>query len=170
MEMKSRKQISPVRPGEAHCAQMNVHDPIDARADAGSAADRQAPPLLVACLCAQWCGTCRDYAPLLAELARGTLGTQLLTRWIDIEDEAELVDGIDVENFPTLLIARADRVLFYGTVLPHAATLQRLAETALANELAMPSFDDDVTQAAVTALAQRLAANRQDDAMPGDES
>ena len=22
-------------------------------------------PLLVACLCAQWCGLCRDYAPLM---------------------------------------------------------------------------------------------------------
>lgn len=113
------------------------------------------PPLLVACLCAAWCGTCRDYAPLLAGLGR-SIGAPLQTRWIDIEDEAELVDGIDVENFPTLLIARGDRVLFYGTVLPRAATLQRLAETALANELALPGFDDDDTEAAVHALAQRL--------------
>jgi len=119
------------------------------------------PPLLVACLCAAWCGTCRDYAPLLSELGR-SVGTPLQTRWIDIEDEAELVDGIDVENFPTLLIARGDRVLFYGTVLPHAATLQRLAETALANELALPSFDDDDTEAAVHALAQRLGVKSQD--------
>jgi len=114
------------------------------------------PPLLVACLCAAWCGTCRDYAPLLAELGRDS-GAAVRTRWIDIEDEAELVDGIDVENFPTLLIARGERVLFYGTVLPHAATLQRLAETALANELALPSFDDDDTEAAVNALARRLS-------------
>jgi len=114
------------------------------------------PPLLVACLCAAWCGTCRDYAPLLAELGR-SIGAPLQTRWIDIEDEAELVDAIDVENFPTLLIARGDRVLFYGTVLPHAATLQRLAETALANELAQPRFDDDSTEAAVHALTRRLA-------------
>jgi len=113
------------------------------------------PPLLVACLCAAWCGTCRDYAPLLAELGR-RIGAPLQTRWIDIEDEADLVDGIDVENFPTLLIARGNRVLFYGTVLPHAATLQRLAETALANELALPSFDDDDTEAAVRTLARRL--------------
>jgi thiol-disulfide isomerase/thioredoxin len=137
---------------------MNVDDPT-AR-DGGSArngADRPAPPLVVACLCAQWCGTCRDYAPLLAALARGRLGAQVHTRWIDIEDEAELVDGIDVENFPTLLIARGERVLFYGTVLPHATTLQRLAETALANELALPSFDDEETEAAVTTLARRLA-------------
>lgn len=110
----------------------------------------------MACLCAAWCGTCRDYAPLLAELGR-SMGA-VRTRWIDIEDEAELVDGIDVENFPTLLIARADRLLFFGTVLPHASTLQRLAETALANELAPPTVDDPETAAAVDALVQRLAA------------
>jgi thioredoxin 1 len=114
------------------------------------------PPLLVACLCAAWCGTCRDYAPLLAELGR-SMGAPVRTRWIDIEDEAELVDGIDVENFPTLLIARADRLLFFGTVLPHASTLQRLAETALANELAPPRVDDPETAAAVDALVRRLA-------------
>ena len=115
------------------------------------------PPLLVACLCAAWCGTCRDYAPLLAGLER-SIGAPVQTRWIDIEDEAELVDGIDVENFPTLLIARGERLLFFGTVLPHAATLQRLAETALANELAPPRVDDPETAAAVDALVRRLAA------------
>jgi thioredoxin 1 len=115
------------------------------------------PPLLVACLCAAWCGTCRDYAPLLAELGR-SLGAAVQTRWIDIEDEAELVDGIDVENFPTLLIARGPRLLFFGTVLPHASTLRRLAETALANELAPPTVDDPETAAAVDALVRRLAA------------
>ena len=120
-----------------------------------TAAPTPEPPLLVACLCAQWCGTCRDYAPLLEGLAAG-FGGRVHTRWIDIEDEAELVDGIDVENFPTLLIARGERVLFFGTVLPHASTLQRLTETALANELAPPSFDDDELAGAVGALARRL--------------
>jgi thiol-disulfide isomerase/thioredoxin len=115
------------------------------------------PPLLVACLCAAWCGTCRDYAPLLAELGR-SLGAPVQTRWIDIEDEAELIDGIDVENFPTLLIARGARLLFFGTVLPHASTLQRLTETALANELAPPTVDDPETAEAVDALVRRLAA------------
>ncbi len=115
------------------------------------------PPLLVACLCAAWCGTCRDYAPLLAALER-SIGAAVRTRWIDIEDEADLVDGIDVENFPTLLIARGERLLFFGTVLPHASTLQRLAETALANELAPPRVDDPETAAAVDSLVRRLAA------------
>ncbi len=84
------------------------------------------------------------------------MGAPVRTRWIDIEDEADLVDGIDVEDFPTLLIARGERLLFFGTVLPHSSTLQRLAETALADELGLPSFDDDATEASVRALARRL--------------
>lgn len=113
------------------------------------------PPLRVACLCAAWCGTCRDYAPLLAGLA-ARFGPRVCTRWIDIEDDAELVDSVDVENFPTLLITRGTRVLFFGTVLPHASTLERLTESALANELAAPAFDDDTLAEAVGALARRL--------------
>lgn len=46
--------------------------------------------------------------------------------WIDIEDEADLVDPIEVENFPTLLIASGVTPLFFGTLTPHIETLQRL--------------------------------------------
>ena len=130
----------------------------ESRAIAAHCNSMDEPPLIVACLCAAWCGTCRDYAPVLAELGR-YMGAAVRTRWIDIEDEAELVDGIDVENFPTLLIARGPRLLFFGTVLPHASTLQRLAETALANELAPPMVDDPETAAAVDALARALATD-----------
>jgi thiol-disulfide isomerase/thioredoxin len=91
--------------------------------------------LLVACLCAEWCGTCRDYRPLFEGLAR----ERRLDRfaWVDIEDHDEVPGRLDIENFPTLLIAREgdDAVLFFGTVTPHAGTLQRLVETAARGEL-----------------------------------
>jgi len=83
-----------------------------------------APSLLVACLCAGWCDTCTAYRENF-ELVQ-TEFPDLRFRWIDIEDEAELVDDIDVENFPTLLIARNNQALFFGTVLPHAENLRRL--------------------------------------------
>jgi hypothetical protein len=57
-------------------------------------------------------------------------GIQFL--WIDVEDACELVDPIEVENFPTLLLATREQVRFFGTVLPHMETLQRLIETQLA--------------------------------------
>lgn len=87
--------------------------------------------LLVACLCANWCGTCRDYQSLFATLQAQFAGVRFM--WVDIEDEADLVDPIEVENFPTILIATPHQVLFFGTVTPHLQTLQRLIESQLAD-------------------------------------
>ena len=83
-------------------------------------------PLLVACLCAQWCGTCKDYAPLFEGLQKEFPGARF--RWIDIEDESDLVDPMEVEDFPTLLIADCSGSGFFGTVQPHAQTLRRLIQ------------------------------------------
>ncbi len=46
--------------------------------------------------------------------------------WIDIEDQADFIGDIDVENFPTLLIQRGDHVAFFGTVLPDIKLADRL--------------------------------------------
>ena len=108
-------------------------------------------PLLVACLCAQWCGTCRDYAAVF-EQAAASFGSHCRFVQIDIEDDAALVDGIDVENFPTLLIARGAQPLFFGTITPHPQTLSRLVAGALAGDLALLADDP-----AVQALSLRLA-------------
>jgi thioredoxin 1 len=84
-------------------------------------------PLLVACLCAQWCGTCKDYAPLFESLQAEFPGA--VFRWIDIEDEAELVDPLEVENFPTILIVSGAQARFFGPVMPHLETLRRLIQS-----------------------------------------
>jgi len=83
----------------------------------------------IACLCAAWCGTCTAYKATFAELKAAWPGHRL--RWIDIEDEAELVGDIDVETFPTLLVAHAGQVLFAGPVLPRLGDAQRLLEAQL---------------------------------------
>lgn len=62
--------------------------------------------------------------------------------------------------FPTLLIARGARVLFFGPVTPHAQTLARLVENALAAEARTQDVGPEVV-----ALALRLAAR--DDAGAG---
>ena len=84
------------------------------------------PHLLVACLCADWCGACREYKPLFDSLARKFPKVRFL--WVDVEDEADLIDPIEVEDFPTILIASGEKPLFFGTVLPHVETLERLIQ------------------------------------------
>ena len=119
-----------------------------------------ADELLVACLCAQWCRTCESYRDTLAA-ARAALRdarphARLRFAWVDIEDESELVGDLDIEDFPTLLIARGERVLFFGPVMPHAQTLERLVEGALDDALgALPAgLEPDAL-----ALPRRLAAH-----------
>ena len=92
-------------------------------------------PLLVACLCAQWCGVCRDYAPMMTRTLAAFDAAQMRAVWVDIEDNDEVLGDLEVESFPTLLLARDDEVLFFGTVPPHAQTLERLVKSALAGDL-----------------------------------
>lgn len=110
--------------------------------------------LRVVCLCAAWCGVCRDYAATFEDAAQA-FGAQAGFTQLDIEDEAELLGPVDVENFPTLLIARGAQLLFFGTVTPHAQTLTRLVQGALAGEL-RPLADAPE----IAALVQRLPAAR----------
>jgi thioredoxin 1 len=89
---------------------------------------------IVACLCAAWCGTCASYRTAFELLA--ARHPDKLFIWIDIEDQADVVGELDVENFPTLLIQREERVTFFGTVLPDPALADRLvqAQAALSDE------------------------------------
>lgn len=109
-------------------------------------------PLLVACLCAAWCRTCDEYRPVF-ETLRAELAGRARFVWVDIEDDEDALGDVDVENFPTLLAARGDRVLFFGTVLPHAQNARGLIDRALRDELPRVAAD-----AAVAGLPQRLAS------------
>jgi len=68
------------------------------------------------CLCAAWCGTCGIYRPLFDELARAHPDVRF--EWVDIEDESDISGDLDVETFPTLLIADGERALFLGPCCP----------------------------------------------------
>jgi thiol-disulfide isomerase/thioredoxin len=89
---------------------------------------------VVACLCAAWCGTCSSYRAAFDGLAERH--PDKLFIWIDIEDQADVVGELDVENFPTLLVQRADTVAFFGTMLPDPAIADRMvqAQAALSEE------------------------------------
>lgn len=85
---------------------------------------------IVACLCAAWCGTCATYRATFEELA--TRHPDKFFIWIDIEDHADVVGDLDVENFPTLLIQRHDTVAFFGTMLPDVGIAHRLVQATAA--------------------------------------
>jgi thioredoxin 1 len=91
--------------------------------------------LWVACLCAAWCVACREYGATFAALA-AQLGADADFAWIDIEDDADALGDLDIEDFPTLLIADAAGARFYGPVMPQAQTAERLIRSALAGGLA----------------------------------
>jgi thiol-disulfide isomerase/thioredoxin len=81
---------------------------------------------VIACLCAAWCDTCRAYQDAFHQLQ--ALHPDKRFVWIDIEDQADFIGEIDVENFPTLLIQRGDTVAFFGTVLPDMKLADRLIQ------------------------------------------
>jgi thiol-disulfide isomerase/thioredoxin len=85
---------------------------------------------LVVCLCAAWCSSCRDYRDTFAKLERKHADARFV--WVDIEDESDALASfdLDIENFPTLLIARGDELRFLGALTPHAATLERTLHAA----------------------------------------
>lgn len=108
-------------------------------------------PLVVLALCAQWCGTCREFRPTLERLAEAR--RDIVFAWADVEDDAELVGDLDVENFPTLALFRAGVALHYGVSLPHEAVVARLVETlAAAMPRAAPGLPTEIA-----ALARRLS-------------
>ena len=81
---------------------------------------------IVACLCAAWCGTCGGYRAVFEALAARHPDKTFV--WIDIEDQADVVGDLDVDNFPTLLLQQAGTVAFFGPMLPEAALAERLVQ------------------------------------------
>ena len=102
------------------------------------------PHLLVACLCADWCGACREYKPVFDSLTPKFPNVRFL--WVDVEDEADLIDPIEVEDFPTILIAKGQNPLFFGTILPHVETLERLIQDKITDGEHAPVKDAAVVK------------------------
>lgn len=106
--------------------------------------ENQAQPasVLVICLCAEWCGVCRDYRSRFLQVQSNFPQAQFL--WIDVEDEAELLDPLDVEDFPTLLLAVGDEPRFFGPLTPQLETLERLIRSQMHNTSAAALLDPSV--------------------------
>ncbi len=120
-----------------------------------SAASAPRHAIDVACLCAAWCGTCREYAEAFSNLRQRY--PQLRWHWVDVEDDADLVDALDVENFPTLLIGVDGQPVFYGVLLPHIQTLERLVQGAAELRPLADGTETRVLRELLHTLGQRAA-------------
>lgn len=83
--------------------------------------------MTVTCLCAAWCDSCEAYRAGFFEMAKQF--PQARFAWLDIEDDADKVGEREVENFPTILVERDGRELFYGPLPPQHEHLRRLIES-----------------------------------------
>lgn len=99
-----------------------------AQEDRGRIARAFADPagVVVVSLCAAWCDTCGEFRAAYERLARTR--PQITFVWLDIEDDAEIVGDIDVENFPTLAVYRGETPLHFGVSLPQEQTVARLVD------------------------------------------
>ncbi|MEJ5992606.1 thioredoxin family protein [Ramlibacter sp. PS3R-8] len=105
----------------------------------------------VACLCAAWCGVCREWQPLFADQARAH--PHMRFAWVDVEDEDDAMGEVDIETFPTLLVARGSEVLYLAPIPPSATQFTRLLATLEAQPVPAPGLPDDAN-----ALLHRLRA------------
>lgn len=80
--------------------------------------------LTVHCLCAEWCGVCREWRALFDAMAAAHPAHRFV--WVDVDTHEAVLDLMDIETFPVLLIARGDEPLFCGPVEPTPAQVGRL--------------------------------------------
>ena len=78
----------------------------------------------VVALCAEWCGTCREFRPIFDALAAAMPAVRFI--WVDIEEEPDVAGDMEIEVFPTLGVMRGDVPLHFGPTLPQRAALERL--------------------------------------------
>ncbi|AFZ82523.1 thioredoxin family protein [Candidatus Kinetoplastidibacterium crithidiae] len=79
---------------------------------------------IIACFCAEWCGTCRDYQSKFHEVSENFIDYNFY--WIDIEEDDYLLDDEDIINFPTILIQNKYKTLFYGVINPNIKYLTKI--------------------------------------------
>jgi thiol-disulfide isomerase/thioredoxin len=85
-------------------------------------------PLIVACLCAQWCGVCRDWRPDFEALASQFPHARFI--WIDVEDaaqtSADALGELEPESFPVCAVQRGSHLLYCDVLPQQPKTWERL--------------------------------------------
>jgi catechol 2,3-dioxygenase-like lactoylglutathione lyase family enzyme len=111
------------------------------------------PQWRVACLCADWCAACREFRTLFESFQPRDGSVRLA--WIDIDEDDHILEDLDLEGLPTLLIGNESQVLFAGPVVPRLEILHGLVTRAMRFEL--PPLGDERTVQWASRLLERLA-------------
>jgi len=108
---------------------------------------------LVVCLCAAWCNVCEQYRSTFTQVQASVQADHPQVRflWLDIEDESDVLDPLDVDNFPTILLSMGGAPRFFGPITPQPHTLERMVRMAVQDPAAAPLAD-----AAVADLVARI--------------
>ena len=69
---------------------------------------------------------CRRMKASAPQWLNGTLS------WIDLDEAEKILEGLDIESFPTLAVYRSDEWVFWGAVEPIWPVIQRICAVALA--------------------------------------
>lgn len=80
----------------------------------------------VYCLCAEWCGVCREWRARFDALAAAHPEDRFT--WVDVDTHEAVLDILDIETFPVLLIAQDGEPLFCGPIQPTVAVAERLLQ------------------------------------------
>ncbi len=93
----------------------------------------------VVVLCADWCGTCRAFRPLMGAFQME--GCRVY--WVDIEDHDEALQTLEIDTFPTIVVANQDHAVYFaGPIEPHLPNLERLLKTLQAGGVSKPLLGD----------------------------
>lgn len=92
---------------------------------------------LVVCLCAAWCGTCKQYRQPFEVLAAQFPHMRFV--WLDVEDREDVAGDLDIETFPSVLVAQGEQAKFLGPVLPQGGVLARMLQSLPADAAARPA-------------------------------
>ena len=113
--------------------------------------------LLVVCLCADWCRVCGDYRHSFEQVKAAIQVDHRRAQfvWLDVEDEADLLDPLEVDDFPTLLIAVGETPRFFGPLTPQPQTLERLVRS-LVDDAAAKALPDPTLHAALARILATL--------------
>ncbi|GHD02878.1 hypothetical protein GCM10007320_62480 [Pseudorhodoferax aquiterrae] len=91
-----------------------------------NASDARPAGRLVYCLCAEWCGVCREWRARFDALAAAHPQDRFV--WVDVDAQEAVLDVLDIETFPVLLIADGATPLFCGPVQPQLPVVERLLQ------------------------------------------